>query len=141
MVVKRQKSAGVDVIKAYGGLSVQMVMQLAREAKKAGLGVFIDHGSRNGSMDLMNAGISAFAHLSVSPLSDEAVDLAKAKQVAFITTLSAFESISGSRLSNLDFLRDPLIANTNSPSNLEASGSQRQCEETMGQWAAGGGGN
>jgi imidazolonepropionase-like amidohydrolase len=96
-----------------------MIIQLAREAKKAGLGVFIDQGSRNGSMDLMNAGITAFAHLPVSPMSDEAVELARAKQVAFITTLSVFESLSGSRFRNLDFLRDPLIANTNSPSNLD----------------------
>jgi imidazolonepropionase-like amidohydrolase len=113
-LVKRQKSAGVDVIKIYGGVSVQMIIQLAGEAKKAGLGVLIDHGSRNGSIDLMNAGITAFAHLPImSPLSDEAVELARTKGVAFISTLSVFEAYAGSRLGNLEFLRDPLIADTN----------------------------
>ncbi len=60
-LVQRLKSSKVDVVKAYAGLSDRMVKALCLEAKKQGLKVFIDQGSRNGSIDLMNAGIAAFA--------------------------------------------------------------------------------
>jgi imidazolonepropionase-like amidohydrolase len=114
-LVGKQKAAGVDVIKAYAGLSVPIVSQLAAEGKKAGLRVFIDQHQRNGSMDLMNAGIAAFAHLPTYVLTPEAIELAKAKRISFITTPSVYESHSGRRLRQLDFLRQGLIAETTPP--------------------------
>jgi imidazolonepropionase-like amidohydrolase len=67
-LVQRQKDEGVDVLKAYAGLSDPMVRLLSAEGKKVGLRVFIDQGDRNGSEDLIRAGISGFAHLPTKPL-------------------------------------------------------------------------
>jgi imidazolonepropionase-like amidohydrolase len=118
-MVQRQKSDGVDVMKAYMGLSVSVVNRLASEGKKLGLRVFIDQGQRNGSTDLMNAGISAFAHLPTYELVESAIDLARTKQISFITTLSVYESFAGRRLQQMDFLKQPLIADTTPPWFLE----------------------
>jgi hypothetical protein len=60
-LVHREKSIGVDVLKAYAGLSVPEVTRLAAEGKKVGLRVLVDQGRRNGSIDLMNVGIAGFA--------------------------------------------------------------------------------
>lgn len=118
-IVRRQKSAGVNVMKAYAGLSVPIVNQLALEGKKVGLRVFIDQHLRNGSVDLMNAGIAAFAHLPTYVLTGDAIELARAKQISFITTLSVYESFAGRRLRQMDFVRQPLIADTTPPWFLE----------------------
>ena len=118
-LVQRQKSIGVDVLKAYGGLSIPEVTRLSSEGKKAGLRVFVDQGRRNGSIDLMNAGIAAFAHLPTFVLAENAIELAKSTQISFITTLSVYESFSGRRLLHMDFLSQPLIADTTPPWFLE----------------------
>jgi imidazolonepropionase-like amidohydrolase len=118
-IVERQKSNGVDIIKAYAGLSESMVRRLAEEAGKAGLRVFIDQGPRNGSVELMQTGISAFAHLPTGPMSAAALALAKSKQISFMTTLAAYESFSGLRLAHLDFLKLPLVADTMPPWFIE----------------------
>jgi imidazolonepropionase-like amidohydrolase len=118
-MVQRQKAAGVDVIKAYTGLSVPMVSRLASEGKKVGLRVFIDQGRRNGSVDLMNAGIATFAHLPPYGLEDSAIELARTRQISFISTLSVYESFAGRRLRQMDFLHQPLIAGATPPCFLE----------------------
>jgi len=118
-LVQREKSLGVDVIKAYGGLSVPEVTRLAAEGKKVGLRVFIDQGRRNGSVDLMNAGIAAFAHLPAYGLGESAVELARTSHISFITTLAVYESFAGRRLRQIDFIKQPLIADTTPPWFLE----------------------
>jgi imidazolonepropionase-like amidohydrolase len=114
-LVQRQKLLGVDVLKAYTGLSVPEVTRLAAEGKKVGLRVFVDQGRRNGSTDLMNTGIAAFAHLPTFELAENAIELARSTQISFITTLSVYESFAGRRLLHMDFLNQPLIADTTPP--------------------------
>ncbi|HEX8649894.1 MAG TPA: amidohydrolase family protein [Pyrinomonadaceae bacterium] len=118
-LVRRQKQDAVDIIKAYGGLSDRMVAALAQEAKKNSLRVFIDQWSRNGSMDLMQEGISAFAHLPTMRMSDEAIRLMKEKGIHCITTLTVYESFSRRRLADLRFLEYPLFKETSPPWFLE----------------------
>lgn len=118
-LVRQQKKEAVDVLKAYSGLSDLMVTALVREAKKDSLRVFIDQWSRNGSVDLIRAGIAAFAHLPTSKMSDEAVSLMKEKGVHAITTLAVYESHSRRRLADLSFLEFPLVKDTTPPWFLE----------------------
>jgi imidazolonepropionase-like amidohydrolase len=138
-LVRRQKSLGVDVLKAYDGLSVPEVTQLAAEGKKVGLRVVVDQGSRNGSVDLMNAGIAAFAHLPRSNLTENAVELAKTKPISFISTLTVYEFLAGRRLRNMDFLKRPLIADTTPPwflEDLRAFASRPETKEVEARRAA-----
>ena len=114
-IVHRQKRDGVDLIKAYQGLSIPMVTMLASEAKKSGLSVIIDQWSRNGSIDLIRTGIAAFAHLPTSPMSDEAVSLMKERDVHAITTLAVYETGSRRRLTDQRFLESPLVKDTMPP--------------------------
>jgi imidazolonepropionase-like amidohydrolase len=114
-LVRRQKQDGVDIIKAYGGLSDRMVTALAQEARKNSLRVFIDQWSRNGSMDLMRTGIAAFAHLPTMRMSDEAVSLMKETGIHCITTLTVYESFSRRRLADLRFLEHPIFKDTSPP--------------------------
>jgi imidazolonepropionase-like amidohydrolase len=116
-LVKRQKFDGVDVLKGYGGLSVPEMAQLAAEAKKVGLNVIVDQGLRNGSTDLINAGIAGFAHLPFFILTDSAIELARTKGISFITTLAGLERRR--RLQHMDYLSNPLITDTTPPWFLE----------------------
>jgi imidazolonepropionase-like amidohydrolase len=118
-LVQRQKSFGVDLLKGYVGLSVPEVARLAGEAKKVGLGVIVDQHLRNGSTDLMNAGIAGFAHLPMYRLTDDAIELARTKQILFITTIAVAESRTLRRFEHMDFLSNPLIADTTPPWFLE----------------------
>ncbi len=114
-LMKRLKADGVDFVKAYMGLSDQVIRALTSEAKKNSLRVVIDQGSRNGSMDLMAEGITTFAHLPTFLMSDEATALMKEKNVSCLSTLSVFESFSRRRLGDLSFLDQPLIKDTTPP--------------------------
>jgi len=118
-IVRQQKQDGVDVIKAYSGLSDLMITALTSEAKKNSLRVFIDQGSRNGSVDLMQTGIAAFAHLSTRPMSDDAVKLMKEKNIHAITTLAIYEFRARRRLADLSFLEFPLVKDATPPWFLE----------------------
>jgi hypothetical protein len=118
-LVQRQKSLGVDVLKGYMGLSGREVIRLAAEAKKVGLNVIVDQGPLNGSTDLMNAGIAGFAHLPIYRLTDDAIELARMKQILFITTIALAESFTLRRFEHMDFLSNPLIADTTPPWFLE----------------------
>ncbi len=136
--VQQLKSDGVDLIKAYVGLSDQVVRALTAQAKKNSLRVIIDQGSRNGSMDLMREGISAFAHLPTMRMSDEAIALMKEKGIFCLSTLSVFESFSRRRLADLNFLDNPLIKDTTPPWFLgdlkkEASRELKEQEKSMQQ--------
>lgn len=118
-IVRQQKKEGVDVIKAYSGLSDLMIAALAREGKKSELRVFIDQWSRNGSVDLMQTGIAAFAHLPTRRMSDEAVSLMKEKGIHAMTTLAVYESHSRRRLADLSFLESSIVKDTTPPWFLE----------------------
>jgi hypothetical protein len=137
-LVSQLKASGVDILKAYVGLSDPMVALLASEGRKASLPVFIDQWTRNGSLDLVNAGITAFAHTPVRDLSDEAIGVLKAKDIRIITTLAVLESFSRRRLQNLSFLETPLIRNTTPPwflDDLRAAASRPlgEMEEAIGR--------
>jgi imidazolonepropionase-like amidohydrolase len=119
-VVRQLKASRVDVIKAYGGLSVPLVWALAAEGRKAALPVLVDQGWRNGSLELAAGGISAFAH---SPDflfgGDEALAMLKQRGVTFVSTLAVVESKARRRLENLSFLDQPLIRDAVPPDFLE----------------------
>jgi hypothetical protein len=118
-LVQREKLLGVDVLKGYSGLSIPEVTRLAAEGMKVGLNVVVDQGARNGSTDLMNAGIAGFAHLPSRELTEEAIELARTKQIFFITTIASYESFTRRRFEHMDFLSNPLIADTTPPWFLE----------------------
>ena len=85
------KAAGVDAIKAYSGLSYRTVALLATEAKKASLPLVVDQGALNGSIDLMKTDMTAFAHLPVRTIDQEALELMTKKDIRIITTLAVAE--------------------------------------------------
>ena len=115
-LVKQLEKAGVDVVKAYGGLSHQMVVSIIREAKKKSLEVIIDPGFvRMGSDELILSGIASFAHMPTRRMSDETLGLMKARDVHCLTTLTVVESFSRRRLQDLKFLENPLIGETTPP--------------------------
>jgi imidazolonepropionase-like amidohydrolase len=118
-LVSQLKASGVDILKAYVGLSDPMVALLASEGRKVSLPVFVDQWVRNGSIDLVEAGIAAFAHTPVRDLSDDAIATLKEKDIRIITTLAVLESFSRRRLGNLAFLETPLIRDTTPPWFLE----------------------
>jgi hypothetical protein len=102
--VRRLKRDRVDFIKAYVGLSDQIVMALVREGHRNSLPVFIDQGVRNGSADLVWTGIAAFAHVPDMPIfsmySPNAINLMKQRGVMFTSSLAAIESLSKRRLTD-----------------------------------------
>jgi imidazolonepropionase-like amidohydrolase len=118
-LVQRQKKDGVDIIKAYVGLSDPEIGALVQEAKKHGLKVFIDQWSRNGSTDLMAVGIAAFAHLPTHKMSGESLVLMKEKGIRCISTLTVLESFARRRLGDLAFVEEPLFKDTAPPWFLE----------------------
>ena len=111
-LVRQLADEKVDLIKLYAGLSDLEVQAVSTEAKKYKLRTIIDVHSRNGSLEPMLEGIAGWAHLPGRKLSDEAIAIAKDKQVFFITTLSVFESFTWRRFQDMAFLDQPLIADT-----------------------------
>jgi imidazolonepropionase-like amidohydrolase len=118
-VVRALSRDHVDLIKAYVGLSHAVLERLVEEGHKASLRVIIDQWQRNGSPDLVADGIYGFAHLPTRKLSSTDVELMRDRKVAFISTLSVFESQSRRRLANLTFLQNPLVRDTSPPAFLE----------------------
>ncbi len=102
----------VDLIKLYAGLSDLEVRAISTEAKKYGLRTILDAHSRNGSIDLMQEGIAGYAHLPTHKLSDEAMAIAQANHIFFISTLSVAEAFARRRFQDPSFLNNPLIADT-----------------------------
>ncbi len=113
------KAAGVDVIKAYEGLSYRMVSALAAEAKKVSLPLVVDQGSLNGSIDLMRTDMTAFAHLPARTIDEEGLALMTKKDIRVITTLAVAEFGTRRRFNDFSFLGDPLIKDTTPPWFLE----------------------
>jgi len=115
-IISRQKKAGVDIIKAYRGLSDLMLSRLVQEAKKESLRVFLHGWSLNG---FIQAGVAASAHLPGQRISDEAIQMMKEMGIHCLTTLATVESHSRCRLSDLSFLECRLIKDTTPPWFLE----------------------
>lgn len=118
-IVEQLKTENVDLVKLYVGLSDQLVRAISAEAKKKNLRTIIDQWNRNGSIDLMDSGISGFAHLPGHRISEEALHHAKETGIFFISTLAVQEVFSRRRLGDLGFLSDPLIADVTPPSQLK----------------------
>jgi imidazolonepropionase-like amidohydrolase len=136
-LIKQLDKAGVDVVKAYVGLSHQMVLSVVREAKKKSLEVIIDPGFiRDGSMALIQSGIASFAHMPTRWMSEEALRLMKERDVHCLTTLSVYESFARRRLQDLEFLENPLIKDTTPPwfiADLSAEAAREQDEKEISQ--------
>jgi imidazolonepropionase-like amidohydrolase len=113
--VSQLKSAGVHVIKAYGGLSLMQLGVLVQEASKDSLGVIVDAWGANGTAGVVGTGVRAFAHLAGSDMTEETIALMAERGVANITTLTVLESFSRQRLANLEFLGHDLIEKTVPP--------------------------
>jgi imidazolonepropionase-like amidohydrolase len=118
-IVRRQKAAGVDLIKGYAGLSPRFLEKLATEAGAAGLRVVVDQWALNGSPDIARTGIAGFAHLPTRPMPAEDVALLKERGLFVITTLAVTESFARTRFADLSFMGEPLIADTTPPWPIE----------------------
>jgi len=114
-IVGELKRDGVDIIKAYLGLSNPVMFALAAEARKHSLPVFVDQSWRNGSPEIAAAGIAAFAHTPDFIWGNEAITMLKDRGVRFISTLSVAEAKSKRRLQDLSFLENPLIKGSTPP--------------------------
>jgi len=110
-LVAHLKRVGVDVIKAYSGLSNQMVYDLTSAADREGLRVFVHQSSQ----ELAGLGITAYAHMFEEDISDDFMKLMKAKGIRCVTTLAVTESAIGRRFIDLSFLDDPLVEHTTPP--------------------------
>jgi len=108
--IRQLRSAGVDAVKAYAGLSENEIVALVRAANAESLRVFVDAGARNGTNVVAETGIAAFAHLGASPVSDEALKTMQDRGIASITTLAVYEAQSRRRLVDGAFLKEPLVA-------------------------------
>ena len=113
--VKQLKGAGVDAVKAYGGLTPEQISDLVKAASAESLPVFADVWLRNGTAAVATLGISAFAHLGTVPVTDETIAVMRDSAIATVTALSVEESFSRRRLRDLRFLTEPLVANTMPP--------------------------
>jgi imidazolonepropionase-like amidohydrolase len=114
-IVARQKRDGVDILKAYGGLSLQMVNGLITEGAKVGLKVIMDNAAV--PLDrVVQTGLHATAHLR-SGQTDETIRLMKERGVFVVTTV-----VNGERARrNLDlsYLEEPLIKDVMPPFFLD----------------------
>jgi imidazolonepropionase-like amidohydrolase len=111
-LVRRDKQARVDLIKGYSNLSDTLLERLVREAAREDLRVVVDEWDRNGSPELVAYGIAGFAHLPFRPMPADDLQALKDKGVFVLTTLVGEESHARTRLADLAFLREPLIADT-----------------------------
>lgn len=111
-VVRMQSEDKVDAIKVYVGLSDTVVRHLVAQARQAHLKVLVDQWWRNGSVELMQDGISGFAHIGAAEMPEDAIRVARAKNLPFITTLAVYESFTRRRLLQAGFWNQPLLADT-----------------------------
>jgi dihydroorotase-like cyclic amidohydrolase len=87
-IVRRDKQAGVDLIKGYANLSDTLLSRLVQEAAKENLRVVVDQWDRNGSPELVAYGVAGFAHLPFRPMPAADVRALKDKGVFVLTTLA-----------------------------------------------------
>ena len=114
-IVQRDKRANVDLIKGYANLSDRMLRNLVEEAHKEKIRVVIDQWERNGSPDLVRTGIDGFAHAPTRKMPADNIQLIHDRGMFVITTLVVEEYSGRRRLADLQFLEEPLIAETTPP--------------------------
>ncbi|MHC4598625.1 MAG: amidohydrolase family protein [Planctomycetota bacterium] len=111
-LVKRLDDAGVDGVKLYLGLNLKMIRSFVAEAKKASLPVVVDQWTLNGDVDLVRAGVTAFAHMPFRTMNEEALREMAKRKVRCLTTLTIYEALARERLAKLDYLDHPLVRDT-----------------------------
>ncbi|MES2304318.1 MAG: amidohydrolase family protein [Gemmatimonadota bacterium] len=116
--VRQMKSAGAVFIKAYGGLTTEMVKVLVDAAARDSMRVIADVGQRNGSLAVAQTGIAIYAHTGTSAMTDEAIRYMADHHTATITTLAVYESLSRRRFKEMSFLQQPLIKDVMSPTYM-----------------------
>ncbi len=113
--VRKLKAAGVHVIKGYSGLSDEMIVHLVEAAAREGLPTIVDVWGRNGSVGTASTGITAFAHLGDSEVTDEAIEVMVRESVATITTASLSEARARWQERGGDFETAPLVGTVTPP--------------------------
>lgn len=113
--VRQMKDADATFIKAYGGLSTELVKTVVDAATKDSIRVIADVWQRNGTLVEAQTGIAAFAHAASLPMSDETIRYMADHEVASITTLAVYESLSRRRFQDLSFLDQPLLKDVLTP--------------------------
>lgn len=116
--VRQMKAAGATFIKAYGGLTTEMVKTVVDAAARDSMRVIADVGIRNGSLAVAQAGIGIYAHTGTLAMTDEAIRYMAEHHTASITTLAVYESFSRRRFADMNFLQQPLIKDVMSPTYL-----------------------
>lgn len=133
--VQQLKGAGVHVVKAYGGLSLMQLGALVQAASAESLGVIVDAWGANGTAAVARTGISAFAHVAGSVMTDETIATMEERGIANITTLTVLESFARARLADPTFLEQELIAATAPPWSLAEVTDEATRELTSGDSA------
>ena len=116
--VHQMKQAGATFIKAYGGLSTEMVQAVVDAATRDSIRVIADVWQRNGSLADAQTGIAAFAHAGTAPMTDDAVRYMAEHGTASITTLAVYESFARRRFRDMRFLDQPLLKDVLSPTYI-----------------------
>ncbi len=113
--VHQMKEAGATFIKAYGGLSTEMVKAVVDAATRDSIRVLADVWQRNGTLAEAQTGIAAFAHAATLPMTDETIRYMADHGTASMTTLAVYESFSRRRFKDMSFLEQPLLRDMLSP--------------------------
>jgi len=116
--VHQMKEAGATFIKAYGGLSTEMVKAVVDAATRDSIRVLADVWQRNGTLADAATGIAAFAHAATLPMTDETIRYMAEHGTASLTTLAVYESFSRRRFKDMSFLEQPLLRDVLSPTYL-----------------------
>lgn len=114
--VRQLRAAGVKMVKGYGGLSTELLTDLVEAAARDSLAVVVDAWRKNGTLEIAQTGIAAFAHLGTTPITPETVAYMREHQIASLTTLAVLESFSRRRFRDLGFLEGPLLRGSFPPS-------------------------
>jgi imidazolonepropionase-like amidohydrolase len=113
--VRQMKQADATFIKAYGGLSTEMLKTVVDSATGQAMRVVADVWLRNGSLADAQTGIAAFAHAGSRPMPDEAIRFMAERGTMSVTTLAVFESFTRRRFADLGFIDQPLLRDVLNP--------------------------
>ena len=113
--VHQMKEAGATFIKAYGGLSTDMVKAVVDAAARDSIRVLADVWQRNGTLADAETGIAAFAHAATLPMTDETIRYMAEHGTASITTLAVYESFARRRFKDMSFVEQPLLRDVLTP--------------------------
>ena len=113
--VHQMKQADATFIKAYGGLSTEMLKTVVDAATKDSIRVIADVWQRNGTLADAQTGIAAFAHAASLPMTDETIRYMADHGTATITTLAVYESFARRRFKDMSFLDQPLLKDILTP--------------------------